>query len=83
MAGIIVEAVGATLVAGENVGDQVWFLVTGVALKSGLLGPVGNVQADRFGRRWLAGIVIVEIGYDVADAKRAPAVAVIGKAFVP
>ena len=46
--GITGDAVGATLVAGKTVGNTVWFVDTGVALANGLLGLVGNVQADKF-----------------------------------
>ena len=81
--GLIGEAVGATLVAGKTVGNTVWFVVTGVAVTGGLLGPVGNVQVDKFGRRRFAGTVTVEKGIDVAVAKGANAVAVTDGAIVP
>ena len=73
----------ATLVPGKTVGITVWFVVTGVALTCGVLAPVGKVQADRFGRIWLAGTVTVDIGYDAADTKGADVVANIDDAFVP
>ena len=59
--GIIDEAVGATLVASKTVGNTVALEVTGVTVTDGLLDPVGNVQADKFGRKWFAGTVTVEI----------------------
>ena len=59
------------------------FVVTGVALTGGLNGPAWNVHADKFGWRLFAGKVIVEIGYDVADARGADLVAVTHAAFVP
>ena len=63
------EAVAAALVAGKTVGITVWFVVTGYAPTCGLLGPVGNVQVDKFGRRWLAGTVTVGAGCTVAVIK--------------
>ena len=83
MTGITGDAVGAALVAGKTVGKAVWFVDTGVVLAGRLLGPVGNVQADKYGRRWLAGTVSVEIGTDVVVAKGDDAEAVTGGAFVP
>ena len=59
----------ATLVAGKTVGITVWFVVTEVALTRGLLGPVWNVQTDRFRKSWLAGIVNMGAGCTVAVIK--------------
>ena len=72
----------ATLVAGTTVGITVWFVVTGVALTCGLLGPVGNVQADKFRRRWVAGTVVVGAGCTVAVIKgEVPGEGVVGCGF--
>ena len=83
MTGITGDAVGALLVTGKTVGNTVWFVVTGVALAGTVIGPAGNVHVDKFGRRWFAGTVIVESGYDVADARGADVVTVIDAAFDP
>ena len=83
MTGITGEAVGATLVAGETVGNTVVLEVTGVTVTGGLLGPVGNVQAVKFGRKWFAETVTVENGNDVAVVRGADAVAVTDAAVVP